>query len=807
MQADSIRTDLQTSLGDAYTIERELGGGAMSHVFVVTDRALGRRLVVKIPPIAAAGSLSVERFEREIQVAARLQHPHIVPLIAVGITTGGARYYTMPFVPGESLRNRMQRGRLPVAEAIRVLRDVASALAYAHRQGVVHRDIKPENVLLHDDAAVVTDFGIAKAKELLRGVDVAGAGTLTAAGMSLGTPLYMAPEQATGDEIDQRVDIYAWGMMAYELLSGAHPFAEKATAQQIIAAQITEAPSPLTAPNLPPEVVALVMRSVAKNAGDRPKSAADVVKTLDAAARDQGETIKINASGLSRTSPRNARRRWTASALGAIVLTALIVAAARRVSGRGGAAASAKSTLAVLGFLNESRDSAFDYLAEGLSDELRSRLTGIPNLAIKGAASSAPFVGRVDPRDVGKKLGVTHVIVGTVRRTGNQVHVTAELDDAGTGDALWSETFDRDVHELASLRDSMAYQVMDALQVRTAAGDVADHETKDFEAYDALLQGQHAFSRLDFTHAAAHYRDATERDPSYARAWASLTIALASEPRNGHTPVDSALAAARVTLARATALDASSPLVRVADASVRVAAFDFRQAAAILADVVNRHPDDVLPMQLYVHVLGCLGRVSDALEIVERIRRIDPLNPFVYLAHEHTLTLLHRFDEAADEGRNDLEAHPGNVLAQRNLATAYAFLGKPDSAVRMMEAAWRGDSDAFASRGGLAFAYAAAGRWADVDRLERGGSQARRDNSPDFDAALFDIVNGRSGSAMTHVERGVAAKQPMFATAWIACTPEFDPLKRDPRFGALMSSIGAQACAPVEHFPIPTRPR
>jgi serine/threonine-protein kinase len=263
---------LQSALGDAYRIERELGGGGMSRVFLAREQALGRDVVIKVLRPAIAAGLRAERFAREVRVAAAMQHPNVVPLFSAG-DAAGLPYYVMPYVSGESLRARLTRdGRLPLADALSILRDVARALAFAHERGVVHRDVKPENVLLAGDAAVVTDFGIAKA--VVAAVDADGAETandlrtLSAVGTTIGTPAYMAPEQATGDPgVDHRADVYAWGVLAYELLGGAHPFAERTTPQDLFAAHLSATPQPLSdaAPELPPAVSALVMRCLEKD--------------------------------------------------------------------------------------------------------------------------------------------------------------------------------------------------------------------------------------------------------------------------------------------------------------------------------------------------------------------------------------------------------------------------------------------------------------------------------------------------------------------------------------------------------------
>ena len=280
MTAD-LQTQLQTSLGTAYTLERELGGGGMSRVFVAEDTRLQRKVVVKVLSPELGAALSMERFEREIRVAASLQQANIVPVLAAG-DANGLPYFTMPFVQGESLRKRLTEGpALIMPEVVRILGDVARALAYAHEQGVVHRDIKPDNVLLSAGTAVVTDFGIAKAISAAR--TAGDSATLTEVGTSIGTPAYMAPEQAAGQpDVDHRADIYAFGCMAYELLAGRPPF-EGGPAHRILAAHISQAPVPVEQvnPAVPASLATLVMRCLAKDADDRPRDAAELTQLLD----------------------------------------------------------------------------------------------------------------------------------------------------------------------------------------------------------------------------------------------------------------------------------------------------------------------------------------------------------------------------------------------------------------------------------------------------------------------------------------------------------------------------------------------
>ncbi len=318
MPPTDLRDQLQSSLGTAYRIERELPAGGMARVFTATDLGLGREIAVKVLPIDLASGVSVERFQREIRTAARLQHPHIVPLLSAG-DAGGLPFYTMPFVKGETLRERVTRGgELSISETVHILRDVAAALAYAHAEGVIHRDIKPENVLMSGGVAVVTDFGVAKAMDA---ATTGGGHSLTSMGVALGTPAYMAPEQASADpRIDHRADIYSFGCLAYELLTGASPFAGRPP-QQMLAAHVTDAPEALSKrrPATPAALAALVMRCLEKRPGDRPQSATDLLAALDAIGTPSGGSQPTGAIAARR------RRRVAGAIVASTAVLGLVI--------------------------------------------------------------------------------------------------------------------------------------------------------------------------------------------------------------------------------------------------------------------------------------------------------------------------------------------------------------------------------------------------------------------------------------------------------------------------------------------------
>src|SRR3989441_1231856 len=325
-----LRDRLQSALGTAYRIDKELGGGGMSRVFLAEEVRLGRQVVVKVLPPELAAGVSADRFEREIRLAAALQHPHIVPLLTAG-SQGDLLYYVMPHIAGESLRARIAHEHaLPVGETVRILRDVCDALAYAHAHGIVHRDVKPDNVLLSGKHALVTDFGVAKAVS-----SSSGAGPLTSLGMALGPPAYMAPEQAAGDpNVDHRADLYALGALGYELLAGRPPFSGLSP-QALLAAQVTATPDPVTQhrDSVPPVLAGVIMRCLAKHPADRPQSAEELLSQLEAMATPTGAialtggepTSSDTAAALRRGHPMRVAALFGLASVGVLAIVFLLV--------------------------------------------------------------------------------------------------------------------------------------------------------------------------------------------------------------------------------------------------------------------------------------------------------------------------------------------------------------------------------------------------------------------------------------------------------------------------------------------------
>jgi eukaryotic-like serine/threonine-protein kinase len=521
---DSVRDRLQATLGAAYRLDRELGGGGMSRVFVAQETALGRTVVVKVLSPELAEGLNCDRFRREVQLAARLQHPHIVPLLTAG-ESGGLPYFTMPFIQGESLRQRLvSQGELPVNEAVRILREIASALAYAHTEGVVHRDIKPDNVLISGGAAMVTDFGVAKA--LSDAAQVGGA-QLTQFGVALGTPAYMAPEQAAADPAtDHRADIYAFGATAYELLTGETPFAGR-PAQAMLAAHAVETAESVARrrPAVPEGLGALVMRCLEKRPADRPQTAAELVRVLDNLPQSTGAIRATTAT------PRRSRGWLVGASLGAlVVIGGAAVFVARQHAGFA-AAPNGQTMLAVLPFENQG-PAADEYFAGGLTEAITNRLASLHGLGVIDSRSAGQYKNTTKSlKTVGRELGVQYVLEGTVRWAGHQVEITPDLvnvADLTTKPA--GGPYLVDPSDVFQVQTEVATKVVDALSL-TLTGDerkaLTDRPTNNPAAYDAFLRGLEYDHRIvtlsgPVEQAMDAYTQAVSLDSTFALAYARL---------------------------------------------------------------------------------------------------------------------------------------------------------------------------------------------------------------------------------------------------------------------------------------------
>ena len=646
---------LSSALAGRYAIQREIGRGGMATVYLADDLKHHRQVAIKVLRPELGSLLGGDRFTREIQVAAALNHPHIIPLHDSG--TAGQRgsgegqllWFSMPYVRGESLRQRLVRERqLPIDQAIAIVRQVASALDHAHTQGLIHRDIKPENILLHEGEAMVTDFGISLA--LAGGEAGKGGGTegerLTGTGIMLGTPTYMSPEQAAGERtLDARTDVYSLACVLYELLAGEPPY-NGPTPQAVIAKRFTD-PIPRVRrlrATVSPAVEQAIVKALATTPADRFPSAAAFIEALTAPAGEQ---------------PRS-------------------------------------PSVAVLPFLNLSTDPENEFFADGITEDVIAQLSKIRSLKVISRTSVMQFKKREQSlREIGATLQVATLLEGSVRRAGDRVRIVAQLIDAEADQHLWAETYDRQLTDIFAIQTDVALQIASALEAELSPGErtrIQRKPTSNVHAYQLYLQGRHSYGRYTWEsiqRGIEYFRKAIAVDPDYALAHTGLGLAyaeLAAGEGGGPTRPDLAYLEAKEAITRALALDG-----QLGEAHSLLALLKFSQDF----DWVGAEKEFKLALELspgsadiydhYGWLCAALERHEEALALVTRAQELDPLMHRADVAT--TLLRAGRYQEALEAALRCVEFGADLARGRSTLGWAYLKNGKPDQGLAELERA------------------------------------------------------------------------------------------------------------------------
>ena len=695
----------------------------MATVFLAQDLRHGRPVALKVLHPELAASLGPERFQREIRVAARLQHPHILTVHDSGVVepipgSGGtpAYWFTMPYVEGESLRGRLTRERqLPIEQALQIAREAARALDYAHQHGVIHRDIKPENILLTEDGStLVADFGIARA--------LVGEEGLTQTGIAIGTPAYMSPEQASADKsTDARTDIYALGAVLYEMLAGEQPYTG-ATAQAVILKRFTE-PVPsvrTTRPNVPEVVDAAIQRALAPVPADRFASAAEFARAIGSAAASAAapiqpaeRTASAAPSNSSATTPATAgksgkRPRVPVFAAALIVgfLLGLGVLFAWRES-RLSTSENGTRVLAVLPFENLG-DSANAYIADGITNELRGKLSELSTIQVIARGSSAQYRHTTKtPQEIARELGADYLLTATVqwekRPDGtSRVRVSPELVDVSEGHAprtKWQQPFDASITDVFQVQADIANQVASALDVALGSGQrqtLTEKPTANLAAYDAYLKGEATQGLIiadanSLKSAITYYEQAVALDSTFAKAWTQLSRAHSSYYFNA-SPSPASAAAAKYAVDRALALAPGKPETQLANGEYQeLVNKDLPAALASYQAGLRVAPEDADLLTSTALAEQSLGKWDDAEKNLEKGRTIDPRSAPTARRLAQTLLRLHRYREGMAETDRALKIAPANLdlienkvmlhLAQGDLESARAVIRSVPAAV------------------------------------------------------------------------------------------------------------------------------
>jgi len=744
---NDIVSRLSQALQGRYRIERELGRGGMAIVYLARDLRYDRIVAVKVMRPEILISVGSERFLREIHIAARLSHPHILPLFDSG-DADGILYYVMPYVEGESLRSRLTREeKLPIEDAVRIGLEIASGLAHAHAQGVVHRDVKPENILLTGSTSVLTDFGIAQA------VDSSG-GRLTGTGLLIGSPAYMSPEQATG-RVDQRSDVYALGCVLYEMLGGAPPFAGPTTIA-LLASHTNKAVTPLreVRGTVPLHLESVVLRALAKDPADRFGSAGDL-----------------------------------SIALGRVVSGTGFVAAAPGADSR-----PSQRSLAILPFedLSPARDQ--EYFCDGVAEELRSTLSKVEGLQVASRRASNAVQGKgLDLRALGRELGVTHLLEGTVRSAGDRLRVSVTLTGTSDGFQLWSERYDRKMDDVFEIQDDIARRVTAALRIHLTSQRSARRGTTNLEAYRAYLRGRHHWNRRterSLRQSVTHMHEAIAMDPSYAEARAGLADALVTLGIYGAAaPIEvmsEAFEAARTALENnpslAEALVVRGAVQALRDWSWEAAEKDFR-------DAIRLDPRYPTGHHWYAsHLLMPLGRFEDAARSLGSALELDPGAAAVSISRGLLLALHGDNDRAIEQFQQLLDRDPEFGVAHYFLGQVYdrqALFGAAEDALEQA-LIFGGESPEVIAM--LAYSRARSGRKGPsregLERLRALGS--KRFVSPAL-LALVHIGLEEYSEAIALLEEAVEVRATELV--WLKVRWQYDSLRGQSPFDAIVRRV------------------
>ena len=781
----AVDPSLADALRDRYLLERELGHGGMATVYLARDLRHDRLVALKVLRSDLAAALGPERFHREIRLAGSLQHPHILTVLDSG-AAAGRLWFTMPYVEGESLRARLDReGQLPLDEAVQLTSEVAEALDWAHRHGVVHRDIKPENILLTGSHALVADFGIA------RPLGESDLGRLTETGIVVGTPAYMSPEQASGERVlDGRSDLYALGCVLYEMLAGEPPYTGP-TAQAVIAKRLGD-PVPSVRrlrESVPAAVDAAVTRVLAKAPADRFATGAELAAAL--------------RRGLPAPTTVAASRRPKSRAVGIAAAAVLLAVAGVYLLGRrpgGTAPASGPIALAVLPFRTVGAPGDSGVLAIGIPDAIITRLAGVSRIRLRPTSAILRYAGQdTDPREAGRALAVEYLLAGTVQSAGDRLRVTVQLLRSTDASPLWGAHYDLARQDLLTLQDSIAERVSGALSIRMSAEEHARlyrRYTRNAAAYEAYLEGRAQLARISeqgTAAAIAAFERALALDSSYALALAGLAMASADMQLRFATGKEVKLwgQRAEAEAARAIALDTSLAEAHLARAAVaRKSEFNWDRTLEESGRALELNPNLDLAHYFRAAAFYHLGLLDRAADEVKRALEVDPLNLPEQLRTKAVVDFLSGHYREAIGPLEEVRRIGSRAYVDSYLSQAYYYGGDTARAFAILDSLKDSPSAPAAARARAALASfsAARGDRARADALTRQVIQSGYvDHHVAYSLGAAYAQLGRMSEARDWLARAVETGFPCYP--WYQRDPLLEPVRKDPEGHRFMEQL------------------
>jgi len=766
-----------------FRIEGKLGEGGMGVVYQARDLRLDRSVALKfLPDRLAADARSLERFRREARAASALNHPNVCTIYDIA-EFEGRPFIVMELLLGRTLRQHLARGPLRIDEALAIAAQTACGLEAAHATGIIHRDIKPANIFITQSGAVkITDFGVAKLDRRRTGDSEATTEVMvTKPGSRLGTLSYMSPEQARGDPLDARTDLFSLGIVLYEIATGVRPFTGETDAA-ILQGVLFQTPAPPSRlnPALPPAFEHLVLKALEKDRDSRYQTASELRADVQRLQRDQREA----------SAPREASRLFRRRKFLAAGVVILLVFAAFVVfwkgSGLPGRRPTISPTIAVLPFTDMSPQQEQEHFGDGLTEDLQSQLTRVSGLRVAGGVSSGRFKGKAEnPRVIGKELNVSTLLQGSVRKQGNRVRITAHLIRAADGFALWSDTFDRDLNDIFALQSEIARSVAGALQVKLLPEKAAPPSppSTDPEAYSAYLQGRYFLGRggkTSLEQAAGNFAKAVRLDPGLARAWVGLGECLSVQGGTGYIPLEQAVRDARDAIERALKLDSNLADAHAALAEIKMLyEWDWKGADQSYRRALALEPGNPNVLRGAGALDRFLGRLDDAIALYRRAIEIDPLSPRAYKNLGMLLHYAGRQEEARSALSKALDLNSETSFAHHYLGQVYLAQS------RFQEALAESEKETTVYRYlGLALACHALGRERDFDV----NIAKLMEDMDYYQAAEAYAFRGEPGMAFVLLDKAYRLHDPGL------CEIKTDPLLRglrfDTRYAALLKNMG-----------------